>query len=770
MTDKEIKSGLSIDIDNLSPDEMRQMLHDLNARLRELEKQNEALHQDECGEKLNTLALHMSLAQRISRTGSFEYNIVTNEVIWSDEMFRIFGLLPQSTPLTYEDVRNRIHPDDRDLHLQQTQNIINTGSYNFEHRVVWDDGSIHYILGTAEMQYDEDGNSVMMLGTAQDITESKQIEESLRQSESTLRLFIENAPAAIAMFDDKMNYLVASLRWMTDYNLGERDVIGISHYEIFPEISDSWKTVHQRGLAGEVIQENEDSFLRADGSTQWLKWEVRPWYKVDQTVGGIIIFSEDITKQKQAERLLIESENRYRTLVEQASDGIYMVDDNGNYVDVNTSGYTMLGYTREEMLQLNVRDVASVDELDKQHLLLSTLRIRQSILTERNLRRKDSTIFPVEINVNKLADGHALGIVRDITERKKTEQALIESREKLRLYLVNSPMAVIEWDDNFVVTRWSGEAEKIFEWSESETIGKSIMELDLIFEGDEEAIQDVMVQLTNSKSKYVVSTNRNYTKNRRVIYCEWYNSISYDSNGKMVSVMSQVLDITERKHTEELLCESEEKFKLISKLSPVGIYTTLPNGECQYANEFWCKMAGLTFNEALGMGWIQGIHPDDREMVFDNWIRMVESRGKWGQEYRFMDKAGSITWVYGIATPKEDLEGNIIGFIGVNVDITERKQTEKALREQEEMLNLIFNTVPDPITIIRKDDGVCTQINESFTKVTGWVETDIVGKASKENNIWVNDENRIKIVENLIKNGYVENYEAEFRHKKIIRL
>jgi PAS domain S-box-containing protein len=181
-------------------------------------------------------------------------------------------------------------------------------------------------------------------------------------------------------------------------------------------------------------------------------------------------------------------------------------------------------------------------------------------------------------------------------------------------------------------------------------------------------------------------------------------------------------------------------------------------------------MAGLTFNEALGMGWIQGIHPDDREMVFDNWIRMVESRGKWGQEYRFMDKAGSITWVYGIATPKEDLEGNIIGFIGVNVDITERKQTEKALREQEEMLNLIFNTVPDPITIIRKDDGVCTQINESFTKVTGWVETDIVGKASKENNIWVNDENRIKIVENLIKNGYVENYEAEFRHKKIIRL
>lgn len=128
---------------------------------------------------------------------------------------------------------------------------------------------------------------------------------SLRQSEERLGLFIEHAPAALAMFDREMRYLAASRRWRDDYGLGEAALIGQSHYHIFPELGDEWKAVHQRGMAGEVIRCDEDRFVRADGRVQWLRWEMHPWHAAGGSVGGIVIFSEDITRFKQAEEEIL---------------------------------------------------------------------------------------------------------------------------------------------------------------------------------------------------------------------------------------------------------------------------------------------------------------------------------------------------------------------------------------------------------------------------------------------------------------------------------
>ena len=115
-------------------------------------------------------------------------------------------------------------------------------------------------------------------------------ETRLRASEERLRMFIEHAPAAIAMLDREMRYLVVSRRWRDDYGLNETDYIGRSHYDVFPEIPDRWRVVHQQALAGQVVIADEDRFDRADGSIAWLKWEVRPWPDHAGNVGGIIIF------------------------------------------------------------------------------------------------------------------------------------------------------------------------------------------------------------------------------------------------------------------------------------------------------------------------------------------------------------------------------------------------------------------------------------------------------------------------------------------------
>jgi PAS domain S-box-containing protein len=124
---------------------------------------------------------------------------------------------------------------------------------------------------------------------------------ALHESREQLKLFIEHAPASLAMLDNEMRYLAVSRRWLTEYAIGDREILGHSHYEIFPEIDEAWKAIHRRGLQGEVIHADGDRFERADGSVQWIRWEVRPWTAANGSIGGIVIFSEDITSQKLAE-------------------------------------------------------------------------------------------------------------------------------------------------------------------------------------------------------------------------------------------------------------------------------------------------------------------------------------------------------------------------------------------------------------------------------------------------------------------------------------
>jgi PAS domain S-box-containing protein len=126
-------------------------------------------------------------------------------------------------------------------------------------------------------------------------------EEAVRAADELLRLFIEHTPAPVAMLDREMRYLAISRRWRQEYQI-EEDILGRSHYDLFPEIPERWKAVHRRCLAGAVEKSDEDRFDRLDGSIQWVKWEVRPWYTRPGEVGGIVIFAEDITARKRLEQ------------------------------------------------------------------------------------------------------------------------------------------------------------------------------------------------------------------------------------------------------------------------------------------------------------------------------------------------------------------------------------------------------------------------------------------------------------------------------------
>ena len=242
-------------------------------------------------------------AQRIAGLGSYLLDIATGKWTSSDVMDQIFGI-DKEYEHTVEGWAALIHPDERSSMLAYFKDEVlgQCKPFDREYRVIRKtDGAVRWVHGIGRLEFDAEGRPVKMPGTIQDITKAKQAQEALRESQHLLQLFIENAPVALAMFDREMRYVSVSRKWLEDYGLVGRDVIGQSHYEVVPDMPERWKEGHRRGLAGERVHVEEDRFDRAGGRVEWSRWEVIPWRTGDGSVGGIVLFAENITERKAVE-------------------------------------------------------------------------------------------------------------------------------------------------------------------------------------------------------------------------------------------------------------------------------------------------------------------------------------------------------------------------------------------------------------------------------------------------------------------------------------
>jgi rsbT co-antagonist protein RsbR len=146
------------------------------------------------------------------------------------------------------------------------------------------------------------------------VSELEQIEQALHASEAHIRLLVEHAPSAIAILDRDMRYILASQRWLIDYELGDQNIIGRSHYDVFSDIPDRWKAIHQQCLAGAIESRDEDQWERADGRTDWLSWKTYPWHDSSGAIGGLIFFTEVVTKRVLDQQELHERESQLREI------------------------------------------------------------------------------------------------------------------------------------------------------------------------------------------------------------------------------------------------------------------------------------------------------------------------------------------------------------------------------------------------------------------------------------------------------------------------
>lgn len=220
-----------------------------------------------------------------------------------------------------------------------------------------------------------------------------------------LNYLLEVTPLAMALFDRDMRYIACNNRWLMEYEMPEEKFSGRLHYEVFPEISEEWKLIHQRGMQGEVISREMDCMVRADGTMHWLRWEVRPWLDEKGDVGGIIIFTEDKTQQKLAEDSLRKSETNYKLLFDAHPAPMWVYNmDTLNFIEVNDAALIRYGYTRGEFMQMNLKDIRPAEDYQKLLENVRTSHESYSFSGEWRHVDKAGNIFDVE-------NGLGLGIV-----------------------------------------------------------------------------------------------------------------------------------------------------------------------------------------------------------------------------------------------------------------------------------------------------------------------------------------------------------------------
>lgn len=245
---------------------------------------------------LNYTKQMLEKTNEVARVGGYEADLVKQTVYWTSVTRQIHGVGPDFTPDIKSGINFYKEGESRNKISQALAKSLEDGSsYDLEVQIVNAQGEDVWVrvIGTAVM---EDGVYRKIFGTFQDIDEKKKTQLEINRSKAILTAFVEHAPASVAMMDNSMCYIAASNRWLEDYQLQDKQIIGKSYYEVFPFLTEEAKERHHRILNGAVEHNNEDQLLlHGLNINRYFAWEMRPWFQFDGSIGGIIIFTQDVT-------------------------------------------------------------------------------------------------------------------------------------------------------------------------------------------------------------------------------------------------------------------------------------------------------------------------------------------------------------------------------------------------------------------------------------------------------------------------------------------
>ena len=555
--------------------------------------------------------------------------------------------------------------------------------------------------------------------TLADVTARKRAEEALQASEGKLSAMLQSIADPMSMMDVDLNIIWANEKAM---NIFGDDIVGRKCYEAYhgrEKPCEPYPCLSLRAIHDGNVHEHDTQVVAKDGKTKHFHCSANVALRDEQgKPTAVLEISKDITDQKFAEHALRESENSYRAVVENAAEGIVVVQDQ-MFQFVNPALVSMMGYSEKELLTRPFIEFVHPDHKEWAigiHIKRLKGEKVPPVYELKILDKKGNTIW-VENNgvLIECRDKPAtLNFLRDVTERKKAEQAQKESEIKFRSITEESLVGVYVIQDGVFIYINPKFAE-IFGYSVDELINKKGPE-ELIHPDDWPTSKENLRKRIAGELNSIQYTFRGITKNKEVIHLEVYGSATkYQGHP---AVIGTLLDITERVLAEQALQGSKEHFRAIYENALVGLYRTTPDGRILMANPALVQMLGYSSFEELAQLNLEGegFPRDYQRSVFK---QRVEAEDRIvGLESRWMRRDGTTLFVRESSRTVRDKDGEILYYEGTVADITEHKRAEEALKESEEKFRSLAEQSPNMIFINRK--GRIVYANKKCEEVTGY--------------------------------------------------
>lgn len=345
-----------------------------------------------------------------------------------------------------------------------------------------------------------------------------------------------------------------------------------------------------------------------------------------------------------------------------------------------------------------------------------------------------------------------IGTFRDIADRKRAESALAESQQRYQNLIENSPDIIERFDLQLrhlyvspVLTKLTGLPTEAF-------LGKTCRDL---------GMDENMIKTWETAAARLLETGQKQVIEFATLTLEGMRSFEMAIAPEMTNVgtISSILcisrDITERKQTETALRQSEEKFRVLVTQSPVGILQTDAQGRCVYVNPRWTEMTGLAFQSAMGDGWIQALHPENREKIFQEWVQATQADRPFNLEYRFQKPDGTVLWVSGQTIAVRNDQGEVIRYFGTVMDITARKEAEATKQA-------LIESIPDFLVRMRRDGVQLEVLNRGNIQMLQSDIRDVPGTHITKVLPSTIAEERLELTQQALASGTIQTQEYQF--------
>ncbi|WP_028375457.1 PAS domain S-box protein [Leeuwenhoekiella sp. MAR_2009_132] len=558
--------------------------------------------------------------------------------------------------------------------------------------------------------------------------------------ESYNKIFIEQAPIAIAMLDKNMCYLSVSKKWVADYKMEGRQIIGRSHYDLFPEIGDDWKANHQKCLNGAIDVCDEAPFIRGDGSVQWIYWDVRPWYISENEIGGLIMHTGDITHIKNNDEERKKIEKILENTNEIARIGIWEVNLITNEVYWSKVVYEIHEVSDGFIPQVET-NIKFYKEGKNRDLILKAMKeaVEDGIPFDLEVEIETATgktIWARSIGQPEMVDGKCVrlaGMFQDINKMKVSQLALNKANVEMNAILNSGSVAIISTDNNGIINHFNKGAEELLGYSALEVIG---IHSPVIFHLKDEidSFQKNLSKLPDNSIYQQDSTNllnnldftgtREWTyrrKNDSTLPVELTVTAITNDNGERIGFLGISSDITERKKAQNELIRKNQLLNFAEEITKIGHWQwDIVNDRIKWSNNLFniFEIDNTTSNLKFDT-YLNFVHPDDKVLVTTNFQNAINNNGFENFNHRIKTN-GKTKTIQLIGKVFKNEKGIVTEMIGTCQDVTEQKMAENKFRG-------LLESAPDAMVIVN-EKGCIQLINKQAEKLFGYTLDEIFDK------------------------------------------